>query len=247
MFKVMALLKRRTDLSLRAFIDHYETRHAPLGLRYLTAADRYRRRYLDPIPYPLDGRVAEPAYDVLTELWFADRGRYDEGMAQLGAPEASALIVADEERFLDRTRSRLVFVEEHRSVLPGRDAEGGCAVTCCALLKRRPGMGLDEFIDYYETRHARLGERLVPAISRYRRHYLRPAPYPLDGSTVEAAYDVVTELGFPDQAALEEAGRQFADPETMRIIAEDEAQFVDPFSRCLAFVEDRESTAITRR
>ncbi len=241
MFKVIALLKRRPDLSLSAFIDHYELRHAPLGVRYLTAADRYARHYLNPAPYPLDGRTAEPAYDVLTELCFADRQRYDEGMAQLGAPEAASVIGADEERFLNRAQSRLMFVEEHRSDFGARIADPGRDIRLCALLKRKPGMTMDDFIYHYETRHALLGERYIPSMSGYRRLYLRPAPYPLDGSTVEAAYDVVTELSFPDQAALDDAGARFADPETMRIIVEDEARFVDPESRRLAFVERRES------
>ena len=241
MFKVMALLKRRPDLSLCAFIDHYEHQHALLGVRYLTVADRYMRHYLNPAPYPLDGQIAEPAYDVLTELWFADRGRYYEGMAQLGGPEAGRVIAADEERFLDRARSRLMFVEEHESEMGGRTADPDRDLRCCALLKRKPGMTMDEFIDYYETRHARLGGRFVTTMSRYRRLYLRPAPYPLDGSTVEAAYDVVVELSFPDQAALDDAGAWFADTVMRAVLGENEGRFVELESRQFVLMESLES------
>ena len=241
MFKVIALLKRKPGMSIDAFIDHYERQHAPLGLRYLTVADRYVRHYLHPMPYPLDGRVAEPDYDVLTELWFADRARYDEGMAELGAPEAACAIGADEELFLDRPRSRLMFVEERESVLPGRMAGPARDIKCGALLKRRPDLSMDAFIAHYETRHARLGEQHITAASRYRRLFLHPAPYPLDGSVIEAAYEVFTELSFADEAALAEAGAQFSDPDVMRAIAEDEARFVNPANRCLAMIEDRES------
>jgi hypothetical protein len=111
MIRVIALLKRKPGLTREAFRAHYEEHHAALGVKYLTAATYYARHYLTPIAEPLEGAVAEPAYDVLTELRFDDMAAFEAGMAQLQMPEAHAAISADEELLFDRSSNRLVMVE----------------------------------------------------------------------------------------------------------------------------------------
>lgn len=125
MFKVLVLLKRKPGLSMEEFIHHYETSHAPLGVKYQTRMKRYVRHYLRPAPYALDGSVVEAEYDVITELWFDDKAAYEEGMALMREPEANQILNADEERFLDLGRSRMVFVEEHESALPWMEVKAG--------------------------------------------------------------------------------------------------------------------------
>ena len=51
-------------------------------------------------------------FDVVTELVFADRGAYQAWMAAVFKPGVAEQIVADEERFLDRSRTRAFVVEE---------------------------------------------------------------------------------------------------------------------------------------
>ena len=42
------------------------------------------------------------------------------------------------------------------------------------LTKRKPGMSLQQFQDYYENAHARLVLRITPLMRKYRRNYLTP-------------------------------------------------------------------------
>ena len=69
------------------------------------------------------------------------------------------------------------------------------------LIKRRPGMSMDEFIDYYENHHAALGVRVVPNMTGYTRRYLMP----LGDGAPEPPYDVATEIVFDNEAAFEQA------------------------------------------
>ena len=56
----------------------------------------------------------------------------------------------------------------------------GAMIKMVFMLKRRPGMSRADFIQYYESHHARLGEKYVPNAVRYvrrsHRACARPAP-----------------------------------------------------------------------
>jgi hypothetical protein len=58
------------------------------------------------------------------------------------------------------------------------------------MMKRKPGMTMAEFIDYYENHHAKLGETLMPLARRYVRRYVTPEPNPITGEIVELPFDV---------------------------------------------------------
>jgi hypothetical protein len=71
-------------------------------------------------------------------------------------------------------------------------------------LKRKPGMSLEEFKDYYENHHAPLalgGSKFV----KYRRSYVIPGAYTsphVDHKIPEPDFDVISEIWFEDEAAL---------------------------------------------
>lgn len=244
MFKAIVLLKRKPGLTLQQFIDHYENNHAPLGVKYQTKMVRYLRHFLHPSPYPLDGSVVEAEYDVLTELWFEDRQAYEEGMVLMMEPEANAVLSEDEVRFLDLTKSRLAFVEEHESVLPWMGSakrDHSRDIRSIVLLKRRPDLTFDQFVDYYENQHAPLGVKYSPTLSRYRRLFLRPAPYPLDGSIVEAAYDVATEVSFANREDQAKASELISAPDVAPLVEADEDKFIHKPTRRFMGVETHES------
>jgi hypothetical protein len=67
------------------------------------------------------------------------------------------------------------------------------------LLKRRPGMSVEAFREYYETSHAKLGAKYSQGVSRYFRRFLDPMPNPETGESGELAYDVITELWMEDE------------------------------------------------
>lgn len=113
--KSIALLRRRPDLTYEAFVDYYEHRHAPLILSLLDGIIDYRRNFAR-----FEGAFVSPAaapfdFDVVTELWFADRAAYDRAMALATRQDIAARIAADEENFLDRSATRMFLVEERRS------------------------------------------------------------------------------------------------------------------------------------
>jgi len=130
MLKVMLLMKRNPGLSLAEFIERYETVHVPLAERYASRLLRYERHYLHPSPRDLYGNeVGEPEYDVLTELWYEDMEAFTKAHGWMQRqPERIADIIEDEEALFDRSKSRLVFVEDRISDLgvhPLTDPEEG--------------------------------------------------------------------------------------------------------------------------
>lgn len=64
------------------------------------------------------------------------------------------------------------------------------------LMKRRPGMSVEAFRDYYENHHVPLALKYSTAVSKYVRRYLEPHPNPDSGASGELPYDVITELWF---------------------------------------------------
>ena len=110
-----------------------------------------------------------------------------------------------------------------------QDAEPDTTIKLVTLLRRKDGMTLDEFKAYYESIHARIGEKyLAPHASRYFRRYLHPVP----GSSAsedapERTYDVVMEIWFPDQAAFDAAFRDLGTAEAQAEIVADELKLFE--------------------
>jgi EthD domain len=104
-----------------------------------------------------------------------------------------------------------------------------------SLLKRRPGMSREEFIAYYEANHRRIGEKVLkPYAVHYTRRYLTALPGPITGEVTEPEHDVLMEIWFPDQAAMDAAFAQITQPANMAMIEEDEMKLFDR-SRMFAF------------
>jgi hypothetical protein len=111
MLRVLAFLTMREGIEREAFIDYYENHHVPLICSLAPAPIVYKRRYLvrdDAINHE------DPSidFDVVTELGFPDRAAYMAWSAQLSKPGSGEQIVADELKFLDRSRTRAYVVEE---------------------------------------------------------------------------------------------------------------------------------------
>jgi len=117
MIKAIALLKCKAGLSRAAFIDYYEQRHVPLILKLQPQICGYRRNFIDLAGAFIYPGATAPDFDVITELWFADRAAYDAAMAVATSPAVAEQIANDEENFLDRSKTRMFVVEEHISSL----------------------------------------------------------------------------------------------------------------------------------
>ncbi|MEV6235203.1 EthD domain-containing protein [Lentzea sp. NPDC051838] len=103
MITTMAFLKARAGLSRSEFVDHYENHHVPLILSLAPAPAYYARNYLP--------EGAE--FDVVTHMKFSDEATRQAWLALVLA-EGSG-VVEDEERFLDRSRTRAWMVDERVS------------------------------------------------------------------------------------------------------------------------------------
>jgi len=118
---------------------------------------------------------------------------------------------------------------------PGQDgsssaaAEQNTTIKLVTLLRRRNGMTMDEFKDYYESVHARIGEKyLSPHASRYFRRYLHPVPGPAASEQdPDRTYDVVMEIWFPDQEAFDAAFRDLRQAQAQAEIVADELKLFD--------------------
>ncbi|QGP80514.1 nuclear transport factor 2 family protein [Sphingobium sp. CAP-1] len=152
MFKCIALLRRRPDLSRQAFIDYYETRHSVLIRSLLPGIIDYRRNYVE-----TDGAFLFPGaglmdFHVVTELRFADRAAYDRFVARAAEPDVARQIAEDEAHLFDRSATRMFVVEERASAIAHDPA--------AALLDERAIMrGLSRFARILDTKQwDRLGD-----------------------------------------------------------------------------------------
>jgi len=116
-------------------------------------------------------------------------------------------------------------------------------IKAVAFLKSRPGMSRDDFIRYYETRHAPLILSIAPQVCEYRRNFLLAEGAILAPGAAAPDFDVVTELWFPDHAAFAAAMSAFTDPVNAQRIAADEQNLFDR-SRTRFFIVDERSSPI---
>ncbi|MDO8862281.1 EthD domain-containing protein [Haliea sp. E1-2-M8] len=110
------------------------------------------------------------------------------------------------------------------------------------LLKRKPGTSFEEFKEYYESTHRKLGERALPTAKKYIRRFLTPYPEQETVERPETEFDVITEIWFEDKDAFESAVTALAAPNLQAEIVEDESRFMDRSKISLFTVEEFEST-----
>ncbi|WP_176590615.1 MULTISPECIES: EthD domain-containing protein [Sphingobium] len=94
------------------------------------------------------------------------------------------------------------------------------------LFKRKSGMSMQDFRDYYENRHSQMA-RYVPQLRRYSRTYLEAYREPFTGQLVEPEFDVITEMWYDDRASFEEAMLLLTEPALKQAFEEDEENFFD--------------------
>jgi uncharacterized protein (TIGR02118 family) len=116
-YKILLLMKRRSDISVEAFRDYYENSHVPLCLQSAGGMKRYIRRYLNPQDHPETGPACELPYDVITELWFDDEAVFKGTLRYLSSTIMPDEIVEDEKQLFDRSSFRIATVVECESDL----------------------------------------------------------------------------------------------------------------------------------
>lgn len=116
--KVLWLLKRKPGTTPEQFRAHYERFHAAIGRKYLgDLLLSYKRNYqLE----AWGGTSSDPAgfhrrpfdYDCITELEVADEAAYEAMGTAFADPAASAELLDDELKFLDREATVMLRVDE---------------------------------------------------------------------------------------------------------------------------------------
>ncbi len=110
------------------------------------------------------------------------------------------------------------------------------------LLKRRPGMSVDEFREYYETKHRLIGEKYLRGnAERYMRRFTTPVPHRVTGEPVEPEHDVILEIWYADREAYEATSKLLRAPDAAKEIADDEERLFDRPRTQFYIVEEHES------
>jgi uncharacterized protein (TIGR02118 family) len=120
--KLFAFITARPDLSREAFVDYYETQHAPLVRRLLPMIGDYRRNYLNDDLLPFSD--SERDYDVITEMWFESDEQLEAFWSRIRQPDVLAEIRRDEANFLISDRTRMIGVDEFSvDIDPAQEAQ----------------------------------------------------------------------------------------------------------------------------
>ena len=95
------------------------------------------------------------------------------------------------------------------------------------LLTRKPGMSREAFIKHYETHHRKIGEKYLSGFAaKYQRRYLQSAGY-REQEGDAPPFDVLMEIWYPDQAALNGALAVLSTDEARAEIEADEERLFD--------------------
>lgn len=109
------------------------------------------------------------------------------------------------------------------------------------LIRRKPGMTREAFIDRYENGHAVLCARLIPGMANYVRRYVVPGDTILYPGATELDFDVVTELWYESRETYEASMQSLEDPAAAQALIEDERELFDLTSIRRFVVEERTS------
>jgi uncharacterized protein (TIGR02118 family) len=109
------------------------------------------------------------------------------------------------------------------------------------FMKRRPGMSMEEFQDYYENRHVPLCLKYSGGVSRYMRRFITAHPNPDSGESGELPYDVITELWFEDEATYRGTVEYLSTAVMPDEVVADERNLFDRTSIRMATIIERET------
>ena len=95
------------------------------------------------------------------------------------------------------------------------------------LLTRKPGTSREAFIEHYETHHRKIGEKYLSGFAtKYQRRYVQSAGFrEQDGDA--PPFDVLMEIWFPDQFAMDAAMALIASESAQQEIVADEERLFD--------------------
>jgi uncharacterized protein (TIGR02118 family) len=222
MIKGIALAVPKAGISTAAFHHHWREVHAPLALR-ITQLRRYVQSHRKPLAVPGFDHVP---YGGVAEVWFDDLASLENLKHN---PEYMHGAQADEANFIDTAQLKFLATREH-VFIDDIDIKQDTVVTkAIFLLRRRPGMSVAAFQDYWISGHAPQIPRDA-GILRYVQCHQLAETY----AAGEPAYDGVAELTFADDAAFL---AYWNSPRIQAIFGADAPRFLDG-AHCTAFLAD---------
>ncbi|MEC9347382.1 MAG: EthD domain-containing protein [Pseudomonadota bacterium] len=164
MIKSVLTFRKRPDLSVDAFQDYWLNEH-PKAVLKLNGLLRYVQ------DHPLRNGYAKRQLPVdgFAETWWPDT---DTMRANMNTPVWDEL-VADEERFIDRSSLQLLLVEEHVMKDEPVAADGFKIIE---IVPRKKGMSIEDYRHHWRVVHGPLGAS-IPAVRRYIQNHPRPSAY----------------------------------------------------------------------
>jgi uncharacterized protein (TIGR02118 family) len=224
MLKVFSLVPKKPGISDGQFLRHWRDVYAPMVLP-IPGVRRYVQNHR--LPQSVPG-IPSPPYEGVSETWFDNL----EAFSAAQRSEYREALRRDEPNFIDTTSDRIALFTRENVVLAGPEmAKDTPVVKLLGLAKRKPGMSVAEFQDYWRARHAPLVLR-TPHLLRYVQGHVLPELYEL---STPPAYDGVTELWWSDLAKFQEA---WASPE-MREQRNDACHLFDAGSTMMLVEEVR--------
>jgi hypothetical protein len=79
-----------------------------------------------------------------------------------------------------------------------------------SVMKRHPDLTMEQFIELYESRHAKFGETLFGKAMRYTRRYVQPMANVLTGKVEEMDFDVIMEIWWASAEDMAEGMKAIA-------------------------------------
>lgn len=206
MVKVLTFVTRKAGMPIDEFQTYWRTRH-PDAVTKLPGIRRYVQSHVLPAAYA----KGEPVHDGIAEVWADDTNP----LRAMSQGPAYADVVADEAKFIDRSKMGLIITEEHVA----KD-EGAGALKAIEFFSRRPDLSVEDFQRRWRGEHAALVTR-VPGVRRYVISATRPSAY--TGGR-QPAYDGAALMWFESGDALKAAG---GSAEYKALVA-DRAHFLAP-------------------
>jgi len=212
MIKTIALINRKEGISREEFARHYEEVHAPLALKYLKSIRHYARNHI--VSALVEAKLP---FDCVSQFWFET---IEDAMKvqEFSQSEEGQVLRDDEVTFLDNDKTLSFLVDERSSGLEETFVPSE-TVKAIAIIKKKPGLTREEFIDHYESSHAPLIMKHSTGLFSYIRNYTVPM-----GD--EPQFDSLTEMWFKDKASYDET-MSFRLSDAGNVIADDEATFID--------------------
>jgi len=207
MIKAVLAFNRRPGMPVDAFQDYWLNEH-PKAVLKLAGLQRYVQ------DHPLKNGYAKRdlPVDGFAETWWPDTAT----MRQNAEGAVWDALVADEEKFIDRSSMRLLLVEEHVMKDQPVAADGFKIIE---IIQRRPDLDVEAYQHHWRAVHGPLGAK-IPAVRRYVQNHPLPGAY-ANGRTPYC--DGYAMVWFDTMADM----RSSPETEAYKITIADEANFID--------------------